>query len=96
MAYERKLTSFSELIEELRDLEADEGVRIVTNKRRRKEFVFVTHHTGRYALAICRAERRGRRLLPGRKISFDEFSDDVSLRNFLTGVVSKPLNAYIY
>ncbi len=96
MVYERKVTSFRELLEELRDLEADEGVRIITNTKGSKGFVFVTHHSGRYAVAIGDAERKGGRLLPGRKTAFREFFDDASLREFLMETISKPLDAHVY
>ena len=96
MVYERRVKSISELFEELRDLGADEGVRILAEGEGRKKLVFVTRHSGTYSLGISDAEARNGRLVPGKKMSFREFSDESMLREFLAGVVSKPLTAYVY
>ena len=96
MVYERRVKSMSELFEELRDLEADEGVRILAEDEGRKKLVFVTRHSGRYSLGISDAEARNGKLVPGKKMSFREFSDQRTLREFLSGVIAKPLTAYVY
>ena len=86
----------SELFEELRDLEADEGVRILAEGEGRKKLVFVTRHSGRYSLGITDADAKNGTWVPRKKISFREFSDQTMLREFLAGLVTKPLNAYVY
>ena len=96
MVYERRVKSMSELFEELGDLEADEGVRILADGEGRKKLVFVTKHSGRYSLGISDAEARNGKWVPGKKMSFREFSDQRMLREFLAGLVTKPLNAYVY
>ena len=96
MVYERRVRSMSELFEELRDLEADEGVRILADGEGRKKLVFVTRHSGRYSLGITDADAKNGRLVPGKKMSFREFSDKRKLREFLAGLVTKPLTAYVY
>ena len=96
LVYERRVKSMSELFEELRDLEADEGVRILAEDEGRKKLVFVTRHSGRYSLGISDAEARNGKLVPGKKMSFREFSDQRTLREFLSGVIAKPLTAYVY
>ena len=96
MVYERRVRSMSELFEELRDLDADEGVRVLAEGEGRKRLVFVTRHTGRYSIGISDAEARNGTWVPGKKMSFREFSDQRTLREFLAGLVSKPLIAYIY
>ena len=96
MVYERRVKSMSELFEELRDLEADEGVRILGEGEGRKKLVFVTRLSGRYSLGISDAEARNGKWVPGKKMSFREFSDQRMLREFLAGLVTKPLTAYVY
>ncbi len=86
----------SELFEELRDLEADEGVRILAEREGRKKLVFVTRHSGRYSLGITDADAKNGTWVPGKKMSFREFSDEKMLREFLAGLVKKPLTAYVY
>ena len=96
MVYERRVKSMSELFEELRDLEADEGVRILAEGEGRKRLVFVTKHSGRYSLGITDADAKNGTWVPGKKMSFREFSDQKMLREFLVGLVAKPLTAYVY
>ena len=96
MVYERRVKSMSELFEELRDLEADEGVRILAEDEGRKKLVFVTRHSGSYSLGISDAEARNGIWVPRKKMSFREFSDQKTLREFLAGLVAKPLTAYVY
>ena len=96
MVYERRVKSMSELFEELRHLEADDGVRILAEGEGRKKLVFVTRHSGRYSLGITDADAKNGTWVPGKKISFREFSDQRMLREFLAGLVTKPLNAYVY
>ncbi len=96
MVYERRVKSMSELFEELRDLEADEGVRILAEGEGRKKLVFVTKHSGRYSLEITDADAKNGMWVPGKKMSFREFSDQRMLREFLAGLVAKPLTAYVY
>jgi len=96
LVYERRVKSMSELLDELQDLDADEGVRILAESEGRKKLVFVTRHSGRYSLGISDAEARNGKLVPGKKMSFREFSDQRTLREFLSGVVAKPLTAYVY
>ena len=96
MVYERRVKSMSELFEELRDLEADEGVRILGEGEGRKKLLFVTRHSGRYSLGISDAEARNGKWVPGKKMSFREFSDQRTLREFLSGDIAKPLTAYVY
>ena len=86
----------SELFEELRDLEADEGVRILVEREGRKKLIFVTRHSGRYSLGITDADAKNGTWVPGKKMSFREFSDEKMLREFLAGLVKKPLTAYVY
>ena len=96
MVYERRVKSMSELFEEIRDLDADEGVRVLAEGEGRKKLVFVTRHSGGYSLGISDAEARNGTWVPGKKMSFREFSDQRMLREFLARLVTKPLTAYVY
>ncbi len=96
MVYETKVTSLKELFDELRNLESDEGVRILTSRAGERRIVFVTRHSGRYAMAICAAATKGGRWVPGKTLQFKEFFDERRLREFLTNIATKPLKAYVY
>jgi hypothetical protein len=96
MVYERRVKTMPELFEELRDLDADEGVRVLAEGEGRKRLVFVTRHSGRYSIGISDAEARNGTWVPGKKMSFREFSGQRMLREFLVGIVAKPLTAYVY
>ena len=96
MVYETKLTSLDELFEELQNLESDEGVRMLTDEAGKRRMVFVTRHSGRYAIAICAAAAKGGRWVPGKTLQFLEFFDQKRLREFLSSIATKPLKAYLY
>jgi len=96
MVYETRISSLKKLVAELQDLEADEGVRILTGRGGKKKIVFVTRHSGRYAIAICAAVAKGGEWLPGKVLQFKEFLDQKRLRDFLRSIGAEPLKAYLY
>lgn len=91
MVYEFKVKSQKELFEELKGLEVDAGVRATGEFQGRKSLVFITKHSGKYALWI-----RDRRRSKGDLGVFKEFQDYGDLHKFLVGVLEKPLRAYLY
>jgi hypothetical protein len=94
MAYETRVASSKELFDKLEDLDPDEGVRIVARYDGKSSFVFVTRHSGKYALWI-RAAKQEAGSQPRRE-EFKDFKDFALLKKFLFGVISEPIKAYVY
>ena len=91
MVYDLKMKSLKELFEELKGLEVDSGVRTFAEFNGRKSLVFITKHSGKYALWI-----RDRRRRKGDCGIFKEFHDRGDLSKFLARTLERPLRAYIY
>ncbi len=94
MVYETSVRSAKELFEKLVDLAPDEGVRIMANYHGEDRLVFVTRHSGKYALWI-RPVRQGRKS-EDRTGEFKDFRDFRLLKKFLFGIIAEPLKAYVY
>ncbi len=94
MVYETRVGSSKELFDKLEDLAPDEGVRIIAKYHGEVCLVFVTKHSGKYALWI-RAARKKRKT-PDRTEEFKDFKDLDLLKKFLLGIVAEPLKAYVY
>ncbi|MDA4128601.1 MAG: hypothetical protein OK422_04005 [Thaumarchaeota archaeon] len=91
MVYESKLKSKKRLFEELRELDADAGVRAWGTFDGRKSLIFITRHSGKYAIWI-----RGVRLRRGDRGSFKDFRDYASVNRFLSSTLDTPIKAYLY
>lgn len=94
MVYERRVASFKELLAEVKGLATDEGVRIEGRYRDEKCLIFVTRHSGKYALWLSSKRRRDG--VQGRIDEFKDFIEFRLLERFLRGVISEPFRAYIY
>jgi hypothetical protein len=94
MAYETRVGSAKELFEKLEDLAPDEGVRIAARYRGEDCFVFVTRHSGKYALWLKTARSKGGS--QPRTEEFKDFDEFAVLKKFIFGVISEPLRAYVY
>lgn len=91
MVYEIKLKSRKEFFDELKGLEVDTGVRVYGKLNGRRSVIFITKHSGKYALWI--RDRRSGKTGSG---SFKDVDDYEELSNFLEGTIEKPLRAFIY
>jgi hypothetical protein len=76
---------------ELMSLEADAGLRSEGTFEGKKCYVFVTRHSGRYAVWVRPKSERGKK--DGRIIHFETYD---SARDFLNGSLDRPLRAYLY
>ncbi len=94
MVYERRILSLRELLSELEELAPDEGARVGGNYGGEDCFVFVTRHSGKYAIWL-RARRAGGRIRGGVN-EFKDFSNLGLLKKFLVGVITEPLRAHMY
>ncbi|MDG6928449.1 MAG: hypothetical protein JRN39_00190 [Nitrososphaerota archaeon] len=96
MAYEEKISSFDNLANEIRILDADAGIRLDAAYSGSECFVFVTRSGGGYAVAVyTKAEEAGIRV-PGKRLLFRHFADQAPLLDFVRSVAKPPLNSYKY
>ena len=93
--YEKKVGSFAKLMEEVDLLDLDSGIRTFGDYQGKKgQFVFVTrspHDT--YTLMVY--ERKGGDV-PGRRLLVKEFKVKEDLVEFMRGLLSKPVRAFVY
>lgn len=96
--FEKEVRSFPKLVEELKLLDLDSGVRTFGDYEGKKEqLVFVTrspHDT--YTLMVY--ERLGGRQKPtvGTQLAVKEFGKMDALVGYMKGLVSKPVQAFVY
>ena len=89
MVYERLVTTMPQLLREVEGLEYDSGIRMTAKIDGEKKLVFVTKHSGEYSLWVRKNEET-------KGGSFRRFSDFPAVKKFLSGIVDKPLKAYVY
>lgn len=91
MVYELRVKSLEQLFEHVKDLEVDTGIRAEGKLRGKESLIFITRHSGKYALWI--RARNGRSGERGTFLNFSEFS---KLHKFLEETLNRPLRAHIY
>ena len=91
MVYEIKLTSPKEFYAELKGLEVDAGVRANGEFEGRKSLIFITKHSGKYAIWIRDRSPSGRK-----NGTFRDFGTYGELLEFLQGTIDRPLLAFTY
>lgn len=91
MVYEIRIKSRGALYRELRGLEVDAGIRADAKLEGKAALVFITRHSGKYAIWI-----RAKRHPKGDKGTFVDFERFSELRDFLHGALVDPLKAYVY
>ena len=96
MLYEKKLSSFPKLAEELRILDLDAGIRAIGKYESRKCFVFVTRSANGFTAAVYGIKSAGKEKLPDKRFMIKEFGSLEELEKFLSGVIAKPIEAYAY
>ena len=94
MLYEEKLNSFPELLERLRSLDQDAGIRVVGVSSGKRVLVFVTRFGGRYtAMTYGATSKKG---TPGRRLGTREFASAHEVTVALQKVVRGRLRAWLY
>lgn len=94
MFYEREVTSFSELVENLRVLDQDAGVRLLGRSGRKPFLVFVTRFGKRYTMMTYAMRRRSGS--PGKRLEASEFGSVGELEEALKNLVHGPIKAWVY
>jgi hypothetical protein len=96
--FETEVRSFPKLVEEVKLLDVDSGIRTFGDyDEKERQFVFVTrspHDT--YTLMVY--EKLGGRQKPtvGKRLAVKEFAEAQSLIGYMKSLVSKPVQAFVY
>jgi hypothetical protein len=93
--YEKRIQSLDKVMEEIRRLDSDSGVRLVGLYRRKPSFAFLTRSGGTYTLMVYERKGRNQPVLGARLLSRESDSLD-ELRRFLAEFAEKRVDAYIY
>lgn len=93
MFYERKVTSFADLMEGLRTLDEDSGVRLVRGSGRKRTLVFTTRSGQKYTMMEYTVKKEG---TPGKRLRALEFGSAASLEAVLKGLIAGRIHAWIY
>jgi hypothetical protein len=96
LLYEKKVSSFPKLVDELRILDLDAGVRTIGKYQSKKCFVFVTRSLNGYTTALYGIKSAGKEKLPDKRLLIKEFGSLEELEQFLSGAVAKPVEAFAY
>ncbi len=91
LVYETRVKSLAELLRSVKDMEVDTGVRALGVYDGRRSLIFITKHSGSYALWIRDRNEKG----TGRG-AFLSFRDFEGLRGFLEKALDRPLRAHMY
>jgi len=96
--YEKSVNSFPKLMEEVDLLDLDSGIRTFGDyKGKKRQFVFVTrspHDT--YTLMVYAKKTGGKTPVPGRRLLVKEFRRKEELGEFMKGMLSRPVSAFVY
>ena len=96
LLYEKKISSFPQLISELDIIDLDAGVRAVGKYKAKKCFVFVTKSANVYTVALYSMKSVKKESLPDKRLLVKEFGSLQELEKFLSGVITKPVKAFAY
>lgn len=95
--YEKRLSSLSELSDELKTLDADGGIRIRGTFEGRPCFVFVTKYKDEFGVSVYSIRKGGTGLeVPERPLEFRHFSKSFEVIEFVKGVALEPLEVCSY
>lgn len=95
MFYEKRVRSFARLMQEIRRLDSDSGVRVAGSYLKKACFAFLTRSVGTYTVMVY--ERRGRRAPAlGARILSKDFQSMDELETFLRRITQKDVDAYVY
>ncbi len=96
MLYEKELHSFPNLMQEIRLLDIDGGIRTFGKYAGKKCLVFLTRSEKGYAVAVYTIKRDGKITVPDKRLRLEEIESEDALKSFLDKTVSKPVVAYSY
>ncbi|MDG7006915.1 MAG: hypothetical protein JRN06_01575 [Nitrososphaerota archaeon] len=94
MLYEQPLKSFSELVERLRSLDQDAGIRLVGRSGGKRVLVFVTRFGPKYTMMTYTV--RPRTGTPLKKLDTREFDSPEGVGAALRTLVRGRLQAWLY
>jgi hypothetical protein len=95
--FEKKVGSFPRLVEELGLLDLDSGVRTFGDYRGKRRLVFVTrspHDT--YTLMVYENKGSAAKPAAGERLLVKDFREMDGLVEFLRGLLSRPVKAFVY
>jgi hypothetical protein len=93
--YERRIQSFDKLMQEIRHLDSDSGVRVVGSYLNKDCFAFLTRSVGTYTVMVY--QRSGHRMpAVGARILSRDFASVDELRRFLKQIMKEEVDAYVY
>jgi hypothetical protein len=96
LIYEKKLTSFPEIVKELSIMDLDAGIRAVGKYKAKKCYVFVSRSANGFTSLVYSIKSSKKESLPDKRILAKEFPDLKAIEEFLAEVVAKPVKASAY
>jgi hypothetical protein len=96
--FEKSVNSFPRLMEEVDLLDLDSGIRTFGDyEGRKRQFVFVTRSPrDSYTLMVYARKAGGKTPVPGGRLLVKEFQRKEELAEFMKGMLSRPVNAFVY
>ena len=98
MLFEKSVSSFAKLMQEVDLLDLDSGIRTFGNyKGKKRQFVFVTRSPhDSYTLMVVEKKTDKGKPVPGERLLVKKFSTKEELSGFVKGLLSRPVKAFIY
>jgi len=96
--FEKSVNSFAKLMKEVDLLDLDSGIRTFGDyKGKKRQFVFVTRSPhDSYTLMVYEKKTAEGKPIPGNRLLVKEFRTKEGLSQFMNGLLSKPIRAFIY
>ncbi len=96
--FEKSVNSFPKLMEEVGLLDLDSGIRMFGDyEGKKRQFVFVTRSPhDSYTLMVYGKSARAIKPVPGERLLVKEFGTKEALGEFLRGLLSRPVSAFVY
>jgi len=98
LLFEKSVSSFAKLMQEVDLLDLDSGIRTFGNyKGKKRQFVFVTRSPNdSYTLMVVEKKTDKGKPVPGERLLVKKFSTKEELSEFMKGLLSRPVKAFIY
>jgi hypothetical protein len=98
MFFEKSVNSFPKLLKEVDLLDLDSGIRTFGDYNGKKgQFVFVTRSPNDgYTLMVFGKKTADGKAVPGKRLLVKKFSTKEELGEFMKGLLSRPVRAFIY